>query len=238
VRLDCTNREGAWEFVVSDSGIGFDAAAKTRIFDRFAQADDSITRSYGGSGLGLSICVELVRAMGGELAASSVVGEGSSFAFALSLATAQAARAAEQPAQRARAIRVLLAEDHPVNRKVIELILEEIGVELVSVCDGRQALEAFASAPFDLVLMDMQMPVMDGLSATREIRALEQRLHRRACPLIMLTANVLPEHLRASFEAGADRHLGKPIEAARLLSAMDEVLSACPELEAGSHQLA
>jgi PAS domain S-box-containing protein len=237
VRLDCTPSDGGWAFAVRDTGIGFDAAARTRIFDRFAQADDSITRRYGGSGLGLSICVELVRAMGGELAAASVVGEGSSFAFELPLATATALQAPETPAQRHGAIRVLLAEDHPVNRKVIELILGEIGVDLVSVCDGRQALEAFAAEPFDLVLMDMQMPVMDGLSATREIRALEQRLNQRACPLIMLTANVLPEHLRASFEAGADRHLGKPIEAARLLSAMDEVLAASLEPEAASPRL-
>jgi CheY-like chemotaxis protein len=237
VRLDCASSDGGWTFGVHDTGIGFDAAAKTRIFDRFAQADDSITRRYGGSGLGLSICVDLVRAMGGELTTTSVVGEGSSFAFELPLATAQAVQPPETPAQSHCAIRVLLAEDHPVNRKVIELILGEVGVDMVSVCDGRQAIEVYASEPFDLILMDMQMPVMDGLSATREIRALEQRLNRRACPLIMLTANVLPEHLRASIEAGADRHLGKPIEAARLLSAMDEVLAACPEPETGNHQM-
>lgn len=122
-------------------------------------------------------------------------------------------------------MRVLLAEDHPVNRKVIELILGEVGADLTSVCDGRAAVEAFDAADFDLVLMDMQMPVMDGLSATREIRTRQQQLGQRRCPIIMLTANVLPEHLRASFEAGADRHLAKPIEAARLLSAMDEILS-------------
>jgi CheY-like chemotaxis protein len=175
--------------------------------------------------------------MGGELTTTSVVGEGSRFAFELPLARAQAIQAPETPAQGHRAIRVLLAEDHPVNRKVIELILGEVGVDLVSVCDGRQAIEVYASEPFDLVLMDMQMPVMDGLSATREIRALERCSNRRACPLIMLTANVLPEHLRASVEAGADRHLGKPIEAARLLLAMDEVLAACREPQAGGHHL-
>jgi len=218
-----------WRFVVEDSGIGFDETAKARIFDRFAQADDSITRSYGGSGLGLSICVDLVQAMGGALTAASSPGEGSRFEFRLPLvAAAQTPLEPEMPPRLDRAMRVLLAEDHPVNRKVIELILGEVGAELVSVCDGRQALEAFVSTPFDMVLMDMQMPVMDGLTATREIRAFEKRGGRRACPVIMLTANVLPEHLRASFEAGADRHVGKPIEAAGLLAVMDEVLALRP----------
>jgi len=227
VQLDLEPSEQGWSFSVSDTGIGFDEAAKARIFDRFAQADDSITRRYGGSGLGLSICVDLVRAMGGDLTASSAPGQGSRFGFQLPFAAAHpAAETPEPPARRDRILRVLLAEDHPVNRKVIELILGEVGAEVVSVCDGRQAVDAFAAAPFDLVLMDMQMPVMDGLSATREIRAHQGRLTQRPCPIIMLTANVLPEHLRASFEAGADRHLGKPIEAERLLMAVDEVLGA------------
>ncbi|PVM84818.1 hypothetical protein DDF62_16155 [Caulobacter radicis] len=226
VNLQVAAVEEGWRFLVCDTGIGFDAAAKSRIFDRFAQADDSITRSYGGSGLGLAISADLVRAMGGALSAVSAPGAGSSFAFALTLPDAPPVLEAPAPQVcRERAVRVLLAEDHPVNRKVIELILGEVGAELTSVCDGRQAVEAFGAGDFDLVLMDMQMPVMDGLSATREIRARQRRLGQRPCPIIMLTANVLPEHLRASFEAGADRHLGKPIEAARLLSALDEVLA-------------
>ena len=226
VGLEVRTSDEGWRFTVTDSGIGFDEAAKARIFDRFAQADESITRRYGGSGLGLSICVDLVRVMGGTLSASSTPGKGATFSFALPLADADVAeRLPEVPDRQSRAIRVLLAEDHEINRRVIELIMGEVGAELVSVCDGRQAVEAYASSPFDLVLMDMQMPVMDGLSATREIRAQEQRRGQRPCPVIMLTANVLPEHLRASFEAGADRHLGKPIEAARLLSAVDDVLA-------------
>nr|WP_269845433.1 ATP-binding protein [Caulobacter endophyticus] len=226
IRLDLEVDGEAWRFAVTDTGIGFDDAAKARIFDRFTQADDSITRRYGGSGLGLSICADLVRAMGNELRATSMPGQGSCFEFSLALPEAHpGATVAEPVAREDHGIRVLLAEDHPVNRKVIELILAEVGAELVSVCDGRQAVEAFAAEAFDLVLMDMQMPVMDGLSATREIRAREKHDGRLPCPLIMLTANVLPEHLRASFEAGADRHLGKPIEAARLLSAIDEVLA-------------
>jgi len=218
--------EEAWRFEVTDTGIGFDEGAKARIFDRFAQADDSITRRYGGSGLGLSICVDLVRAMGGVLDARSAPSQGSSFAFQLPLPSAAAPTAVAGLTFEDRPLMILLAEDHPINRQVVELILTEVGAELVSVCDGRQAVNAFASRNFDLVLMDMQMPVLDGLSATREIRAQEQRLGRPPCPVIMLTANVLPEHLRASFEAGADRHLAKPIEAAGLLIAIDQVLRA------------
>ena len=215
-----------WRFEVIDTGIGFDDEARRRIFDRFTQADDSITRRFGGSGLGLSICLELVRAMGGELEVSSAVGEGSRFVFQLPLEQTLAPELPENdPSLIDRSAKVLLAEDHPVNRKVVEMILAEVGVDVVSVADGRQAVAAFASEPFDLVLMDMQMPVLDGLTATREIRALERGAGRRACPIIMLTANVLPEHARAAFEAGADRHLPKPIEAQSLLMAIDESIS-------------
>ncbi|NQE64460.1 hypothetical protein E1H18_4716 [Caulobacter sp. RHG1] len=215
-----------WRFEVIDTGIGFDDEARRRIFDRFTQADDSITRRFGGSGLGLSICLELVRAMGGELEVSSAVGEGSRFVFQLPLEQTLAPELPENdPSLIDRSAKVLLAEDHPVNRKVVEMILAEVGVDVVSVADGRQAVAAFASEPFDLVLMDMQMPVLDGLTATREIRALERGAGRRACPIIMLTANVLPEHVRAAFEAGADRHLPKPIEAQSLLMAIDESIS-------------
>ena len=236
VSLVVEEQSEGWSFEVTDTGIGFDEAAKCRIFERFAQADDSITRRYGGSGLGLSICVDLVQAMGGELEAFSVLGQGARFVFQLPLAKAQApAGAAVGPGLHERGLRVLLAEDHPINRKVIEMILGEVGVDLVAVCDGRQAVDAFVSQTFDLVLMDMQMPVLDGLTATRQIRAHERLLSRRACPIIMLTANVLPEHLRASFEAGADRHLGKPIEARGLLTAIDDVLGADVDVPVTGH---
>ncbi|WP_165799213.1 hybrid sensor histidine kinase/response regulator [Caulobacter zeae] len=226
IRLELAREGQTWRFTVSDSGIGFDEQAKARIFDRFTQADDSITRQYGGSGLGLSICVDLVRAMGGELSAISTPGQGASFSFRLALPDAQARVAAAEPSPvQESGLKVLLAEDHAINRKVIELILQEVGAQVVAVGDGREATTAYGAEPFDLILMDMQMPFMDGLSATREIRGLERRLGRSPCPVIMLTANVMPEHLRASFEAGADRHLGKPIEAARLLAAINEVLS-------------
>lgn len=225
ITLSVTPRAQGWRFEVKDTGVGFDGPAKARIFERFAQADDSITRRYGGSGLGLSICLELVRAMGGQLDAASSPNQGSCFAFEIPLPSAPPPAVVRGPVLEGRGVRILLAEDHPINRKVVELILAEVGAQLVSVCDGREAVKAYETEVFDLVLMDMQMPLVDGLTATRQIRARERALGLRACPIIMLTANVLPEHLRASFEAGADRHLGKPIEAARLFEAIEDVLT-------------
>jgi CheY-like chemotaxis protein len=126
----------------------------------------------------------------------------------------------------ARPLRVLAAEDHPVNRKVVEFILQSAGAELMCVENGELALETFKREPFDAVLMDMQMPVMDGLSATRAIRAFEQESGRAPTPVIMVTAHSMPEHIEASRAAGADRHLAKPIAAAELLTTISEVVAA------------
>lgn len=116
-----------------------------------------------------------------------------------------------------RHLRVLLADDHPVNRKVVKMILGQIGVELVETENGAEAVEAFRQADFDIVLMDMQMPVMDGLLATREIRQWEAVAGLRPTPIVMLTANALSEHIQAGAAAGADRHLAKPFDAAELI---------------------
>jgi CheY-like chemotaxis protein len=116
--------------------------------------------------------------------------------------------------------RVLLAEDHPTNRKVVALILEAVGVDLTVVENGQAAVEATEAADFDLILMDMQMPVMDGLTAIRLIREREKAAGARRTPILALTANAMPEHARASAEAGADGHLSKPIAAAKLVEAV------------------
>ena len=124
---------------------------------------------------------------------------------------------------------MLLADDHATNQVVIRMMLEQFGVETVSVENGVEAVEAFTGGDFDVILMDMQMPVMDGLEATRKIRDLEMRSPRRRTPVIMLTANALPEHREASRAAGADGHLTKPIVVADLLAALNAVLA--PEAE-------
>jgi len=153
-------------------------------------------------------------------------GEGATFWFDLPLTPAEALAEAEETTLTEapdRALRVLLADDHPTNRKVVELMLDGLA-EVVSVVDGAEALAALADGGFDVVLMDMQMPVMDGLEATRRIRAGDAGAAGAATPVIMLTANALPEHVAASLAAGADRHLEKPVTLPALLEALNEVL--------------
>ncbi|MBA4803986.1 MAG: response regulator [Brevundimonas sp.] len=219
-------------FRVSDTGVGFDAAQKARIFSRFQQADGSITRRYGGTGLGLAISSALVGLMGGRLDCDSTPGEGSVFWFDIPLPRVQepSSPGADAPAVEVSAgpMRVLLADDHPANRKVVEIMLSATPMELVAVENGRQAVEAFAAGGFDLVLMDMQMPVMDGLTATAEIRKLEAAREAARTPVIMLTANAMAEHVAAGRAAGADGHLAKPITMDSLFSAIEAVL---PERE-------
>ncbi len=211
---------------VQDTGIGFDPAGRRRLFERFQQADGSITRRYGGSGLGLAISRSLAQHMGGYLDADSEPGAGSIFTLSLELPCLGRTTdipahvdAAAAPADEG-ALRVLLAEDHPTNRKVVELILSRARVELTSVENGALAVEAAARTTFDLILMDMQMPVMDGLTAIRTIRARERAEGAAPVPIVALTANAMPEHARASHQAGADDHVTKPVSSKVLLDAV------------------
>ena len=209
-------------FSVEDTGIGFDSETRDRLFSRFEQADGAITRKFGGSGLGLAISRQLAEMMDGDLDCESEPGGGSAFILTIPFRPVEQPAAAglttadahdgDQPV-----IRVLLADDHPVNRKVVELILTQAPVEIVSVEDGAQALQACRDGDYDLILMDMQMPVMDGLTATREIRLHEAAMGLPRTPIVMLTANALPEHVAMGEAAGADRHLAKPFDAGELL---------------------
>ena len=209
-------------FSVEDTGIGFDAQTRERLFSRFEQADGAITRKFGGSGLGLAISRQLAEMMGGDLDCESEPGGGSAFILTVPFKAAKAPNAAAGEAIDAEAgdmgtIRVLMADDHPVNRRVVEMILAQTDVALTSVEDGAQAVQAVRDGDFDVILMDMQMPVMDGLTATREIRLHEAAMGLDRTPIVMLTANALPEHVSAAEAAGADRHLPKPFDAAELL---------------------
>ena len=204
------------------------------MFQRFSQADASITRRFGGAGLGLSICHALTEMMGGRIEAESAPGEGSRFQVELpltriaSLAQFDAAyveeAASDAPPAGPRP-RVLLAEDHPINQRVVQLILGD-SVELTLVENGEQAVAAFVSERFDLVLMDMQMPVMDGLSATRALRDVEHADPARPrAPVIMLSANAMIEHQEQAAHAGADLHLAKPVTAEALTDAVRRTLA-------------
>ncbi|OYW89729.1 MAG: hypothetical protein B7Z13_16310 [Caulobacterales bacterium 32-67-6] len=203
----------------------------------------SITRRFGGTGLGLAISRDLVELMGGLLDCDGRPGAGADFWFEIPLTRMGAGvESSSAPAglgegekgeadARAFPARILLADDHPANRKVVEILLADMPTELVVVEDGRQAVEAFRKGGFDLVLMDMQMPVMDGLTATAAIRALEAGENRARTPIIMLTANALPDHVEAGRVAGADGHLSKPITLVGLLDGVAAALAAAERRE-------
>jgi CheY-like chemotaxis protein len=235
---------------VSDTGIGFDGATAQRLFGRFVQADGSISRRFGGTGLGLAISKALTERMGGEIAVSSEPQVGSRFTVelplprAISLADYLAGRAKAPDAEAENdagvalnGLRILVAEDHPTNRRVIELILGPLGVSLTMAEDGQEAVEMFRPGAYDLVLMDMQMPRLDGLAATREIRRLEREAGSAATPIAMLTANAMDEHRRMAFEAGADHHIAKPFTPDSLFAGVAEALAG-PRAERSAGQLA
>ncbi|PZR33821.1 ATP-binding protein [Caulobacter segnis] len=224
VALEVDRVESGPRFVVRDTGVGFDAAVRERLFKRFVQADQSITRQYGGTGLGLSICAALTAKMGGRISADGAPGQGARFEVVLPLPRCDQApsKAQEEPVGviSLEGLRVLVAEDHPTNRKVVEVVLQPFGVDLTLVGDGEAALAVLDEAPFDAVLMDMQMPVLDGLSATRAIRAREAASGAPPMLVIMLTANAMEEHIAAALAAGADLHLAKPLHPAQLIEAL------------------
>lgn len=238
--------DGALRFEVSDSGVGFEPALKERLFERFEQADGSITRRFGGSGLGLAISRTLVEMMGGSLDCDSAPGRGARFWFTLTLPPAEAAAEAPvqemtpAPANEPRGLRLLVADDHPTNLKVVEIILAQSGMAITTVTDGLQAVQAHAQEAFDLILMDMQMPVMDGLKAVSRIRADEAAGGRRRTPIVMLTANAGADHVAAGQAAGADAHLTKPISPARLFEVIAEAMAAAgaPAIETPEEQAA
>jgi signal transduction histidine kinase/CheY-like chemotaxis protein len=221
---------GRRRFQVADTGSGFDVARKAQLFETFSQSDDSATRRHGGAGLGLALAGQLASELGGQLDCQSTPGEGSVFIFDIDLpdlapvdAVASEAVAAA-PADDA-PLRILVVDDHPTNRKVLELILDQVGAEWVSVEDGRQAVDAAALQDFAAILMDIQMPVMDGLTATREIRRQERAAGRAAVPVIIVSANGQPEHVQAGRAAGAQLHLTKPVCAEALVAALNNVLA-------------
>jgi CheY-like chemotaxis protein/anti-sigma regulatory factor (Ser/Thr protein kinase) len=217
--------EGRVVIAVQDTGIGIDAAQLARIFEPFEQADASVAQRFGGTGLGLPITRSLARLMGGDVSVRSAPGEGSRFEAVLDLPPGRPPQddgllpRAEGVAP-TRALALLLAEDNDVNVLVLEGMLVPLGHRITRVSDGAQALQALQAGQFDLVLMDMLMPVLDGLSATRQWRAVEAAEGRARTPIVALTASAAASDAQQALAAGCDAHLTKPLSLAALLQAL------------------
>jgi CheY-like chemotaxis protein len=204
-------------FAVTDTGTGIEPDVQARLFQPFSQADSSTTRRYGGTGLGLAICKRLVDLMGGAIGVDSTPGRGSTFWFTIPLPAQKAppisagvpAPGPDAGATAQTASRVLIAEDNPVNRKVAILLLEKLGCRVDAVGNGVEAVEAVQRTPYDLVLMDCQMPELDGYDATARIRALEGA--RRRVPIVGMTANALAGERERCLAAGMDDYIAKPL---------------------------
>jgi CheY-like chemotaxis protein len=205
-------------FNVRDTGIGIPDHAVGQLFQRFMQADGSISRRFGGTGLGLAISRRLVELMGGEIAVESRLGEGSTFWFRVELARAgtTAHRADDVVEVDGSDLRVLLVEDAEPNQELISTILRAVGIEVDIAGNGAEAVEAVRVVRYDLVLMDVQMPVMGGVQATQIIREMGGELAQ--VPIVALSANVLPEQVAEYRRAGMDAHLAKPINPREMLS--------------------
>ncbi len=220
VRVCAARAEGEGDrirvrFEVQDTGIGIPEEALERVFDPFCQADASTTREHGGTGLGLSIARSLVVAMGGSLEVSSRAGEGTVFRFELAFSPADPA-GVEPPADPGPSerlpggTRILLVEDNPMNRDVAERLMAGFGCDVVRAANGEEAVAAFRRERVDLVLMDCQMPVMDGYAATREIRRIEADRGGKRVPVVALTAHATPEDMDRCIASGMDDYLAKP----------------------------
>ncbi|MGH7016593.1 MAG: ATP-binding protein, partial [Caulobacteraceae bacterium] len=220
---------GGLRLSVADTGIGIAEDVLPQLFEKFTQADTSTTRRYGGSGLGLAICRELAQLMGGSISVKSREDVGSTFFAELPFERGSVELAQKQTVEPMveigeRRIKLLAAEDNLVNQTVLKAIIEPMEIDLSIVADGRAAVEAWRTGGFDLILMDIQMPVMDGITATRLIRAAEEAEGRARTPIIALTANALVHQIEEYLRAGMDGHVAKPIEIAKLHGALDRAL--------------
>lgn len=245
-RLEEHNEYVVIEFVVADTGIGITEEQRGKIFDSFTQADASTTRKHGGTGLGLSICKRLVEMHGGSISVTSTLGKGSEFVFTahiemladqtglpddmrqrsrndrLKVAAPEGPRRSLTAADdKPETLYLLLVEDNKDNRMLIQAFLKKSPYRIIHATNGQEGVEQFMKRPFDLVLMDMQMPVMDGYSATRAIRKLEKERGTPPTPIIAFTAHALVGDREKCLEAGCDEHLIKPVKKKALLEMLD-----------------
>jgi CheY-like chemotaxis protein/nitrogen-specific signal transduction histidine kinase len=213
----------ALEISVTDTGVGIDPGQLELLFQRFTQADGSISRRYGGTGLGLSICRQLTGLMGGEIRAASTPGAGSAFTFDIRAPASNPPvlqtlpDAAEEAPEES--LNILVVDDLDANREIVRALLEATGLEVHEAAGGAQAVSLAVRQTFDLILMDLQMPGMDGFATTKAIRRLSPE--NSTTPIIALSANVLPEHVDEAERAGMNDHIGKPIVPAKLFAVLN-----------------
>jgi PAS domain S-box-containing protein len=230
------SQEGFLRIGIVDTGIGFDPARQEALFSPFTQADGSVTRSFGGTGLGLAITRSLVQLMGGDITAEGRPGLGASFVATLPVRKAQlmgcaavAAAASQRPSselvdhQGTQSVSVLLVEDHEINRKLAQIMLQRMGYSYALANDGQQALDRLAQERFDVVLMDVMMPVMDGISALRRLRALEASGRPRT-PVLMVTAHAMTGDKERFMAEGADGYVSKPMSQHALQKEIERVI--------------
>ncbi|MCD4676825.1 MAG: response regulator [Desulfobacula sp.] len=221
-------------FEVKDTGIGIPIEKQGSIFDSFSQADTSTTRKFGGTGLGLAISKQLAQLMGGKIGVTSELDKGSIFWFTVKLKQhgfkpSDNEVISTKPNKKkylkiSSGLKILLAEDNIINQKVVSIMLEKLGHSITIAGDGRQTLNLYEQEPFDLILMDIQMPVMDGEEATRKIRSLEKK-SKTHIPIIALTANAMKGDKERYLKSGMDGYVAKPLQKTGLLKAIYSVLS-------------
>jgi CheY-like chemotaxis protein len=231
VTLSATRSADGVTITVTDSGPGFATDQHDKLFRRFIQLDASTTRRHGGAGLGLAICRELCALMDGQIDVESRPGKGSTFTITLPLAyvgppgsPTDLIAVMDLPVSRS-PLRILAAEDNRTNQLVLRAMLQQAGIEPVVVDDGAQAVEAWRAREWDAILMDIHMPVMDGLAALAEIRRLEAEAGRGRTPIIALTANAMSHQVAELLAAGMDDHVSKPIAVTQLFEALDRATS-------------
>lgn len=235
ISVSIASHEGGLRLAVADTGCGIAPDKAAHLFDKFVQADGSATRRYGGAGLGLSICRELARLMGGDILVDSVPRQGSTFTMILpgvvKVPAVDAPAQPQTPGAEAAApeadaseLRVLAAEDNKVNQLVLKTLLATAGIDPTIVENGAQAVESWEIQHWDIILMDIQMPQMDGLAATRAIRAREAQTGRARTPILAVTANAMVHQIAEYGVCGMDGTVAKPIEIATLFAAMEKAL--------------
>lgn len=233
VRISASHSGGVLKIAVEDTGVGMSPDVLQSLFRPFTQADASVSRQYGGTGLGLTICRQLAELMGGTLTVVSSPAQGS--LFTLRLPAERVGDRVSPPPDKvlparapATGLRILAAEDNPTNQAVLRALLEQVGMALTVVGDGLAAVETWQSDAFDLILMDVEMPRMDGRQATREIRAVEESRGLTPIPIIALTANAMPQQIEDYLEAGMNAAVTKPINLTQLFETLAKTLATPP----------